>query len=219
MTTPSPLDCGQTNRQRAREPHLVATCPSSAVPACDTNPAPSAVSSTVTKRPSRITLKVKPPKLGIKDFSNPRIPAQADVSAPPLTPGARPLLHDPGLARRISRMKPVEQSRFFAGFHATPQRPRPPRPGPPILTLESVRAITLDNGCYGGEWGRLVSRSTCCMGALTRCATALICWFCRRLLRSVLRVWVGLRAAGLFGGAARRRRATRPWYRRSGAVV
>jgi Transposase, Mutator family len=39
-------------------PSLSATCPSSALPACDTNPAPSAVTSTVTQRPSRITLKV-----------------------------------------------------------------------------------------------------------------------------------------------------------------
>jgi hypothetical protein len=70
---------------------------------------------------------------------------------------------------------------------------RPGRLGRPV----GLRSTTLDNGRYGGEWGRLVSRSTCCMGALTRCATALISWFCRRLLGSVLRALVGLRACGL----------------------
>ena len=39
-------------------PTLSATCANNAVPACDTKPAPSAVTSTVTGRPSRITFKV-----------------------------------------------------------------------------------------------------------------------------------------------------------------
>jgi hypothetical protein len=52
LITPRRLDSARVS------PTLSATWPSSALPACETRPAPSAVTSTVTERPSRITLKV-----------------------------------------------------------------------------------------------------------------------------------------------------------------
>ena len=52
-------------------PTLSAISPSSALPACDTKPAPSAVTSTVTWRPSRITLKAKPPSSGSGPSASP----------------------------------------------------------------------------------------------------------------------------------------------------
>ena len=51
MTTTPLLDHPQVRRQRAREPSLSATWATSALPGCDTRPAPSAVTSTVTERP------------------------------------------------------------------------------------------------------------------------------------------------------------------------
>ena len=69
-------------------PSQSATCASSALPACDTKPAPSAVTSTVTRRPSRITFKVNLPKLDSSTFASRRIAAQPDVPRPPPAGGA-----------------------------------------------------------------------------------------------------------------------------------
>ena len=60
MPTPPLLEHPEPPRAAPASARLSATCPSSAIPARDTNPAPSAVTSTVTRRPSRITRKVKP---------------------------------------------------------------------------------------------------------------------------------------------------------------
>src|SRR5665213_4327540 len=80
-------------------PRLSATCATSAVPACETKPAPSDVTSTVTARPSRITFKVNLQARDQGPSTSPRIPAQPDVSAPPLAGGAvltaRPGLEPP----------------------------------------------------------------------------------------------------------------------------
>jgi hypothetical protein len=61
MTTTPLLDRTQPQRQHFVSPTLSATCATSALPACDTKPAPSDVTSTVTGRPSCITIKVNPP--------------------------------------------------------------------------------------------------------------------------------------------------------------
>jgi hypothetical protein len=66
-------------------PTLSAT---SALPACDTKPAPSALTSTVTGRPLRITFTVNLQARDQGPSTSPRIPAQPDVSAPPPTGGA-----------------------------------------------------------------------------------------------------------------------------------
>ena len=76
---------------------MSATSESSALPACDTNPAPSAVTSTVTNRPSRITRKVNP-QLGIQDFGNPKNPCCAGRSRAPGHPEGAGLTARSGLA-------------------------------------------------------------------------------------------------------------------------
>ncbi len=58
------------------------TSANSPAPACETNPSPpSAVTSTVKKRPSRCTFKVNS-RAGSTSFATRRIPAQADETAP-----------------------------------------------------------------------------------------------------------------------------------------
>jgi transposase len=69
-------------------PTLSAICATSAVPAWDTKPAPSDVTSTVTGRPSRITFKVNLQARDQGPSTIPMIPAQPDVSASPLAGGA-----------------------------------------------------------------------------------------------------------------------------------
>ena len=60
MATTPLLDRPQPDRQRPREPDRVGDLAQQRAPACETSPAPSDVTSTVTHRPSRITRKVNP---------------------------------------------------------------------------------------------------------------------------------------------------------------
>ena len=102
-------------------PSLSATCASSALPACDTKPAPSAVTSTVTGRPSRITFKVNLQARDSGPSASPRIPAQPDDSAPP----------HPGGAGR------------YCTIRASRGRPAKARPNSPNVSLTSRRPTRL----------------------------------------------------------------------------
>ena len=58
MATAAPTQTAELDRQRTRQAGLIATRASSALPACETNPSPSGVTSTVKRRPARVTFKV-----------------------------------------------------------------------------------------------------------------------------------------------------------------
>ena len=96
MTTPPLLQAGQAQRQRPSEPNLSATCASSAVPACETRPAPSDVTSTVTERPSRITLKVNLQSSGSRTSTTQESLLSRTFPRPRSPRGRGTLLHAPG---------------------------------------------------------------------------------------------------------------------------
>jgi hypothetical protein len=73
-------------------PSLSATCANNALPACETKPAPSAETSTVTGRPSRITFKVNP-QSSMFDRQQAEESLLSRTFPRPRPPGARALLH------------------------------------------------------------------------------------------------------------------------------
>jgi hypothetical protein len=96
MATPTRLEHPSRIESARVNPTVSATWPSSAVPACETRPAPSAVTSTVAHRPSRITRKVTS-KLGIRTFDKPKNPCCARRCRAPGHPGGAGLPAGSGL--------------------------------------------------------------------------------------------------------------------------
>jgi hypothetical protein len=96
MTTTPLLDPRKPPRQRAREPHHLSDVRDQRR-AGVRHQTPSVRRHFYGYRASIAHhLQGEPPSQGSRTVSKPIFPAQPDVSAPPLTPGARSLLHAPG---------------------------------------------------------------------------------------------------------------------------
>ena len=88
MTAAAPAQRTQRADNARVKPVRSATPTSNALPACETEPAPSDVTLTVKRRASHITCKVIPPSRSFKPSASRRVPAQADSPAAPIVGAA-----------------------------------------------------------------------------------------------------------------------------------